>query len=145
MGALINIASGSIEEKACYLVAGSGSITYNSISYSVGQAFKGVSGITTYSIDSGSPNVYQDFQSTGVEQEINQSGITPPIPFFPKGSFIDSFFSNGVEQEFNQGNVIPISGFPKGTFSDRFFAIGFSIEFTPTVLTLRNSPIMMWF
>lgn len=141
---LTNISSGNIEEKASYLVSGSGSVTYNSITYSVGQTFKGVNGITTYST-TGSPNVYQDFEAVGLEQEVNQSGITPPIPFFPKGSFIDSFFANGLEQEFNSGNVIPISGWAKGTFSDRFFALGLSIEFTPTVLTIRNSPIAMWF
>ncbi len=75
----VNIASGQIQNGSIYEVAISGSITYNSVEYSDGQTFTGTS-TTTYSITSGSPEIYQVLilQSLSIENFIPQDEIVYP-------------------------------------------------------------------
>ena len=145
MGSLVNIPSGSIEANINYIVAGAGSVTYNTNSYTDGQTFKGVIGATNYTIV-GNPTVYQDFTAFGLKQEVPQSVLAPPTPSFNKGTFWDNFSSLGLEQETVQTSLVPPkAAFRKELFSDIFNVQGLVIEVIEIKNLQRNSPIAMWF
>jgi hypothetical protein len=55
---MFNVPSGSIERGVRYQVKGTGTVTYNSVSYNVDDFFVGVESVLTYST-TGSPSVYQ--------------------------------------------------------------------------------------
>jgi len=54
---MYEIISGNIAEGVEYQVIGTGAIIYNSITVNAGNFFTGVDGVTTYTVDSGSPVV----------------------------------------------------------------------------------------
>jgi len=74
----VNVASGQIQNGSVYEVAITGTVTYNSVTYNVGQRFTGTS-TTTYAV-SGSPEVYQVLvlQSLNLEEIIRGDDIEYP-------------------------------------------------------------------
>lgn len=75
----INVTSGQIQNGSIYEVAISGTVTYNTVTYSVGQRFTGTTA-TTYAIISGTPDVYQVLvvQSLSLEEIIRADDIIYP-------------------------------------------------------------------
>jgi hypothetical protein len=73
-----NVPSGSIQNGSIYSVNGTGTVTYNGTTYSVGQTFTGVA-VTTYTTTL-SPLVYQvlAIQEIVVEEIIRADDITYP-------------------------------------------------------------------
>ena len=64
----VNVPSGSISNGQLYEVAGTGTVTYATVTYNVGQRFTGTTA-TTYAIISGTPEVYQVLVSQGLTLE----------------------------------------------------------------------------
>lgn len=74
----VNVPSGQIQNGSIYEVAISGTVTYNTVTYSVGQRFTGTT-VTTYTV-SGTPEVYQVLvvQSLSLEEIIRADDIIYP-------------------------------------------------------------------
>ena len=63
----VNVPSGSISNGQLYEVAGTGTVTYATVTYNVGQRFTGTTA-TTYAV-SGTPEIYQVLVSQGLTLE----------------------------------------------------------------------------
>lgn len=64
----IAVASGDILESVQYIVIG-GNITYNSVSVVDGDTFIGVTGVDTFTTDTGTPEVFEDSEIQGLSLE----------------------------------------------------------------------------
>lgn len=77
-----NVTSGNIQANVLYIVIGAQSVTYNSITYTTGQTFRGINGITTYTLSGGIGSVELDevlelfgnrisFKENSIDQPVN--------------------------------------------------------------------------
>jgi hypothetical protein len=87
---MFNITSGNIQSDRLYLVYGSQNVTYNDITYSSGQQFRGVADLTTYSFSgSGTQLVYEVLEEQGVAIVYEENLLDNPI--FPDTTLLIGF------------------------------------------------------
>lgn len=109
-----NIVSGSIEPKVLYLVVGVQSVTYNGTTYTTGQTFLGISGVTTYTLSGGisTAEVDEVTKYLGFSLEIRPNSIDLPT-IFPEITVLSGFaieFNLNKSEQITQ-EVTQISGF----------------------------------
>ena len=112
---MFNIVSGKIQQEVLYLVYGTQSVTYNGMTYTTGQYFRGVLGITTYAFSgSGTLLVYETFEARGCVIEYIEDFSDLPV-------FVDATKLSGFSIEYTQGaNDI--------AFNDETVLNGFTME-----------------
>lgn len=112
---MFNIVSGKIQQGVLYLVYGAQSVTYNGTTYTTGQYFRGVLGISTFTFSgSGTQLVYETFEIRGSNIEYVEDSTDKPV-------FADTTKLIGFAIEYMQGaNDI--------TFNDITVLNGFAIE-----------------
>lgn len=112
---MFNIVSGKIQQGVLYLVYGAQSVTYNGTTYTTGQYFRGVLGITTYTFSgSGTQLVYETFEARGCVIEYIEDFSDLPV-------FVDATKLSGFAIEYTQGaNDI--------AFNDETVLNGFTME-----------------
>jgi hypothetical protein len=111
----VAVTSGQIQNGSVYEVTGTGSITYNSIVYNVGQTFTGTT-IATFTT-SGSPVVYQVIviQEVAVELNIRGSDIVYPERVKIQGASIEKTVTNTFSDSVKvQGVTIEFESYASG-------------------------------
>jgi len=112
---MFNITSGNIVAGVLYTVYGAQSVVYNGTTYTTGQRFRGVLGVTTFTFSgTGTQLVYEVLEFTGFAIELTEASLDLPV-------FTDATLLNGFALEFAQ-NANDIS------FNDTTQIAGFSLE-----------------
>lgn len=94
---MFNIDSGKIQQGILYLVYGTQSVTYNGTTYTTGQYFRGILGVTTYMfLGSGTQLVYETLEARGCAIEYIEDFSDLPV-------FSDATTFNGFAIEYMQG------------------------------------------
>jgi len=112
---MFNIVSGKIQQGILYLVYGAQSVIYNGTTYTTGQYFRGVIGVTTFTFSgSGTQLVYEAFELMGCSIDYVEDATDKPL-------FADVTKLSGFAIEYMQGaNDI--------TFNDVTVLNGFALE-----------------
>jgi hypothetical protein len=112
---MFNITSGNILVGVLYVVYGAQSVVYNGSTYTTGQKFRGVAGVSTFTFSgTGTQLVYEVEEFSGGSVELSENGLELPV-------FTDSALFNGFGIEYAQ-NASDIS------FTDVTQITGFAME-----------------
>lgn len=96
---MFNIVSGKIQQGVLYLVYGMQSVTYNGTTYTTGQYFRGVIGVTTYTFSgSGTQSVYETFEAMGFAIEYVEDFSDLPV-------FADATKLSAFAIEYTQSSI----------------------------------------
>jgi hypothetical protein len=114
------VVSGEISPGVLYVVAGTGTVTYNGAAYAGGQTFRGLNGIATFT---GSAEVNEVLELKGGGLESVESGIDLPV-LFPESTLLKGmaveFVMNEEEQVVHE--VTKITGFAVELIDYPFFS-----------------------
>ncbi len=98
-----------------YLIYGTQSVTYNAITYTTGQQFRGISGVATFTFSgSGTQLVYESMEIKGAAITYNENALDTSV-------FTENIILSGATIEFLQ-NANDIH------FNDATIMNGFAIE-----------------
>ena len=77
---MINIISGKIQPGVLYFVYGAQSVTYNGTTYTTGQYFRGVIGVSTFTFSgSGTQLIYEVLELSGCAIEYVEDATDKPV------------------------------------------------------------------
>jgi len=106
---MYNITNGNILRDISYVVYGTQSVTYNGVTYTSGQIFRGVSNITTFTFSgSGTQLIYEILELRGGTLEFTENELDNPT--FLSTTILSGFtiecFQNGGDISFNDVTVL---------------------------------------
>ena len=112
---MFNITSGNIQENVLYLVYGTQSVLYNGTTYAVGQTFRGISSITTFTFSGlGTQLVYEVTELKGANITFDENTLDNPV-----SSDITKLSGFAIEYQQNTNDI---------TFNDITTLKGFAME-----------------
>jgi len=99
---MYNIASGYIEQGVLYIVYGTQNVTYNGITYTNGQTFRGIAGVAAFTFSSiGTQLVYEVLELDGADIEYAENALDAPI--FPDATMLNGF---AIEYMQNANDIV---------------------------------------